>query len=145
MFRQTRAVLLCLIAACLLPVAGYVQDYPGCGYEPTADDHLGGKEYSPHPGSGYPQRVFRGDTHAHTAFSTDAGVIGNRLGPEAAYRFARGEMVVASNGVRARPQRSLDFLVLADHAENLGLAPMIAGRNPDLLMPDFGRTIAGLV
>ena len=115
------------------------------GYEPTKSGHIGEKEYSPYLDIGYPQRVFWGDTHLHTAYSTDAGMIGNRLGPDEAYRFARGEIVVASNGVRARLQRPLDFLVVADHAENLGLATMIAEKSPDLLKLEFGKRIANLV
>jgi hypothetical protein len=121
------------------------QTYPGYGYGPTKSDHIGEKEYSPFLDIGYPQRVYWGDTHLHTSLSTDAGMIGNRLGPEEAYRFARGEMVVSSTGVRARLQRPLDFLVAADHAENLGLAPMIAEKNPDLLQLEFGKKIAQLV
>ena len=109
------------------------------------DIKIGGREYSPYLNRGYPQRVFWGDTHVHTSYSTDAGMIGNRLGPEEAYRFARGQMVVASTGVRARLQRPLDFLVVADHAKNLGLAPMIAESNPDLLRTEFGRQIHDLV
>jgi hypothetical protein len=54
-------------------------------------------------------------------------------------------MVVSSSGVRARLQRPLDFLVVADHAENLGLAPLIAEKNPDLLKTDFGKKISDLV
>ncbi len=109
------------------------------------DISFGTREYSPYLHRGYPQRVFWGDTHTHTSYSTDAGMIGCRLGPEEAYRFARGEMVVASGGVRARLQRPLDFLVVADHAENLGLATMIAEANPDLLKTEFGRDIFELV
>ena len=109
------------------------------------DVTLGRKEYSPYLHEGYPQRVFWGDTHLHTAYSTDAGMIGNVLGPEEAYRFARGETVVASGGQRARLQRPLDFLVVADHAENLGLASMIAESNPELLRTEFGKKIHGLV
>jgi hypothetical protein len=135
-----------IAAACLVPLAAQAEEtYPGYGYEPTPGQHLGEKEYSPYLDIGYPQRVFWGDTHVHTSFSTDAGMIGNRLGPKEAYRFARGEMVVSSTGVRARLQRPLDFLVVADHAENLGLAPMIAEKNPDLLKLEFGKKIAGLV
>lgn len=63
---------------------------------------MGEKECSPYLDIGYPQRVFWGDTHVHTSFSTDAGMVGNRLGPEEAYQFARGDTVVASTGVRAR-------------------------------------------
>jgi len=134
-----------ILAASMFPPAADAETYAGYGYEPTKADHLGEKEYSPYLDIGYPQRVFWGDTHLHTTYSTDAGMIGNRLGPEEAYRFARGEVVVSSTGVRARLQRPLDFLVVADHAENLGLAPMIAERNPDLLKLEFGKKIAGLV
>jgi hypothetical protein len=110
------------------------------------DIKIGEKEYSPYLHRGYPQRVYFGDTHhTHTSYSTDAGMVGCRLGPEEAYRFARGEIVVASGGLRARLQRPLDFLVVADHAENLGLAPMIAEANPDLLETEFGREIFELV
>jgi hypothetical protein len=125
--------------------ASAAEPYAGYGNEPTQSGHIGEKEYSPYLGIGYPQRVFWGDTHVHTSYSTDAGMIGNRLGPEEAYRFARGETVVSSTGVRARLQRPLDFLVVADHAENLGLAPMIAEKNPDLLKLAFGKKIAQLV
>ena len=109
------------------------------------DAVLGKREYSPYLHDRYPQRVFWGDTHVHTAYSTDAGMVGSRLGPEEAYRFARGEEVVSSSGVRTRLQRPLDFLVVADHAENLGLAPMIEESNPALLKTAFGQKIHGLV
>jgi hypothetical protein len=144
---RRHSVVAAVIAATLLIPTGVHAEkgYAGYGYEPTKGDHIGEKEYSPYLDIGYPQRVFWGDTHVHTSYSTDAGMIGNRLGPEDAYRFARGETVVSSTGVRARLQRPLDFLVVADHAENLGLAPMIAEKNPDLLKLDFGKKIAGLV
>ena len=74
-------------------------------------------------------RPYYGDTHLHTSYSTDAGMIGNTLGPEDAYRFARGEKVISSTGLPIRLQRALDFLVVADHSENLGLAPAIAEGN----------------
>src|SRR5262245_13531212 len=46
--------------------------------------------YSPYAGRNYPTRVLWGDTHLHTANSFDAAAFGNTLGPEEAYRFARG-------------------------------------------------------
>jgi hypothetical protein len=102
-------------------------------------------EYSPYVDQNYPLRPLFGDTHLHTSYSTDAGLIGNRLGPDEAYQFARGEEITSSAGVRAKLQRPLDFLVVADHAENLGLAPMIAEKNPDLLNTEFGKQISDLV
>jgi len=109
------------------------------------DVTLGTKEYSPYLNRSYPDRVLWGDTHVHTSYSTDAGMIGNFLGPDEAFRFARGETVRASAGTRARLIRPLDFLVVADHAENLGLATMIAESNPDLLRNEWGRMIHDLV
>ncbi len=110
------------------------------------------KEYSPYVGDyeptslpdGYDKPLW-GDTHLHTSYSTDAGMIGNTLGPEDAYKFAMGEQVIASHGVAVRLIRPLDFLVIADHAENLGTAPMIAESNPILLENKFGKTLHDLV
>ncbi|WP_234219743.1 DUF3604 domain-containing protein [Ruegeria pomeroyi] len=109
------------------------------------DVRLGGKHYSPYLDQSYPNRVFFGDTHLHTSYSTDAGMIGNTLGPEEAFRFARGEKVRASLGDYAKLIRPLDFLVVADHAENLGLAPMISESNPKLLSIPWGREIHDMV
>ena len=102
-------------------------------------------DYSPYPKETFPNQVFFGDTHLHTSYSTDAGMIGNTLGPEDAYRFARGETVTSSTGLPARLRRPLDFLVVADHAENLGLAPAIAESNPELLQNEWGRMVHDFV
>ncbi len=72
------------------------------------------REYSPNLAADYPDRVYFGDTHLHTSYSVDAGMVGDRLGPDEAYRFARGETVTASFGHKARLRRPLDFLVIAD-------------------------------
>lgn len=68
----------------------------------------------------YPERVFWGDTHLHTSNSVDAFGFGNRLDPEQALRFARGEEVTSSTGLKAQLARPLDFLVISDHAEGMG-------------------------
>jgi hypothetical protein len=95
--------------------------------------------------SNFAEGVYWGDTHLHTSYSADAGMMGNTLGPEEAFRFARGEEVLTSHGQRARLIRPLDFLVVADHAENLGLAPFIAESNPDLLRSEWGKTVHDMV
>lgn len=61
--------------------------------------------FSPYANRSFPSQVFWGDTHLHTSISMDAGAIGNRLGPEEAYRFARGEQITSSTGVRAKLSR----------------------------------------
>lgn len=57
----------------------------------AGDGRLERREYSPYLNRSYPDRVFFGDTHPHTSYSTDAGIMGNSLGPDEAFRFARGE------------------------------------------------------
>jgi hypothetical protein len=101
--------------------------------------------YSPYPERDFPQNVYFGDTHLHTSFSTDAGMIGNTLGPDAAYRFAKGERVTSSTGVEAKLERPLDFLVVADHAESIGAAPAIANGDAVILETEFGRQLYELV
>jgi hypothetical protein len=106
---------------------------------------IGKKQYSPYLHQSYPNRVFWGDTHLHTYYSTDAGMVGNSLGPDEALRFAKGEQVISSTGVPARLIKPLDFLVVADHAENLGLAPMIEESDPKLLKDPMGKKYHDLV
>ena len=96
-------------------------------------------EYFPFGGQNFPNRVFWGDSHLHTSYSWDAGLIGGRLDPGDAYRFARGEGVTASFGVRAQLVRPLDWLVVAGHAESLGVAQMIESADPRLLATEPGR------
>jgi len=87
----------------------------------TADKVFPGKRaYSPYAGRNFPTRPLFGDTHLHTMFSFDAGAFGTRLGPSDAYRFAKGEEVVASSGQPAKLSRPLDFLVVADHVRRCG-------------------------
>jgi hypothetical protein len=99
----------------------------------TAEEVLPKKTYSPNVDENYPKRVFWGDTHLHTSQSFDAVMFGTRLGPEEAYRFARGEEVVSSTGQRVQLSRPLDFLVVADHAESYGAMSAVLAGDPRLI------------
>lgn len=98
-------------------------------------------DYSPYVDRTGQEQVFWGDTHLHTQYSTDAGMIGTTLKPEQAYRFAMGEEVTSSTGLRARLQRPLDFLVVSDHAESLGLPIAVQEAMPELLNNAWGREV----
>ncbi len=97
------------------------------------------KEYSPYAGEHYPNRVYFGDTHLHSSWSTDAGMAGATLGPDVAYRISRGEEVTSHLGWKVKLIRPLDFLVLSDHAENLGLAEFIRRSDPIILANETGK------
>ena len=96
-------------------------------------------EFSPYVNQNFPNRVFWGDTHLHTSNSADAGFLNDKVGPEEAFRFARGEVVTSTGSLRVKLQRPYDFLVVSDHAEYLGLTPGLRKSDPVLLTNETGR------
>ena len=95
--------------------------------------------YSPYADRDFPTRPFFGDTHLHTSFSFDAGAFGARLAPRDAYRFARGEQVTSSSGQPVKLSRPLDFLVVADHSDNMGFFPDLFAGKPEVVADPTGR------
>lgn len=97
------------------------------------------RPYSPYADRNFPTRPFFGDTHLHTSFSMDAGAFGARIGPRDAYRFARGEQITASSNQPVKLSRPLDFLVVADHSDNMGFFPDLFAGKPNMLADPTGR------
>jgi len=98
------------------------------------------KSYSPYVGESYPKNVYWGDTHLHTGLSMDAGAFGARLSPEDAYRFARGEELTSSvSRMKVKLSRPLDFLVVADHSDNMGFFPKLYAGDPEYLKDETGK------
>jgi hypothetical protein len=107
--------------------------------EEVADSFPAQQHFSPYAGRNFPTQVYWGDTHLHTGMSMDAGAFGARLRPADAYRFARGGEVTTSTGLRARLSRPLDFLVVADHSDNMGFFPALLSGDPAMLANPTGR------
>jgi hypothetical protein len=97
------------------------------------------KHYSPYAGRNFPTNVYWGDTHLHTGMSMDAGAFGARLTPEDAYRFAQGEELISSTGQLVKLSRPLDFLVVADHSDNMGFFPKLYEGDPAFLADPTGK------
>ncbi len=110
-------------------------------YEPmiTPENLEAPRVYSPYVGRAYPDQVLFGDLHFHTNLSFDAGLIGTTLDVDAGYRFARGEKVISNTGLPVQLIRPLDFLAITDHAELIGLAPMVQDSDPVLLADPWGK------
>ena len=106
---------------------------------------VGKREYSPYLTRGYPNRVYFGDTHLHTLLFDGRRNVRHPIGPRRglSLRARRGGDV--EHRPPARLQRPLDFLVVSDHAENLGLAPTITESNPELLKTQWGRMVHDFV
>ncbi len=85
-----------------------------------------------------PTNLYWGDTHLHTSYSFDAFMNGNKSAdPDTAYRWAKGQPVVHPyNRARVQLDRPLDFLVVADHAELMGVIRSIHLGDPEL--PEMG-------
>lgn len=131
-----------LSAGFLLPVIVNAQSVTTDGGtidQAKAEQTQKDQPYSPYANRSFPTRPFFGGTHMHTAFSMDAGAFGARLTPKDAYRFARGEQVTASAGEEAKLSRPLDFLVVADHSDNMGWFPDLLAGKPELLANPLGQ------
>ena len=75
----------------------------------------------------------------HTALSADAGGGGTKLLPRDAYRFARGEQVVSNTGQPVKLSRPLDFYMITDHSDGMGVITDIFGGAPDIMADPVGR------
>ncbi|MEN8722345.1 MAG: DUF3604 domain-containing protein [Alphaproteobacteria bacterium] len=72
-------------------------------------------------------QLYWGDTHLHTRYSFDAFLNGNlSADPDTAYRFAKGQPVIHPyHRAWMQIDQPLDFLVVSDHAELMGVLPAI--------------------
>ncbi|MCE2391393.1 MAG: DUF3604 domain-containing protein, partial [Proteobacteria bacterium] len=105
----------------VLTLAALVLAGPSPAAEPQSSAPPRCADHDPH------KRVYFGDLHVHTGLSMDAYMFDTRLGPDDAYRFARGEEVrippldAAGQGtVPFRLPRPLDFAAVTDHAHSFG-------------------------
>jgi Protein of unknown function (DUF3604) len=135
---SSQRLLLAGLMAVSLIAPAWAQDV-GSPAKENLEQALPKPAYSPYANRDFPTRPFFGDTHLHTSFSMDAGAFGARLNPRDAYRFARGEQVTSSTGQPVKLSRPLDFLVVADHSDNMGFFPDLFAGKPDLLADPTGR------
>jgi hypothetical protein len=87
------------------------------------------------------RNVYWGDTHLHTSYSPDAFLMGNQTAdPDTAYHYAKGYPVVHPyHKARIQIHTPLDFLVVSDHGEFMGVIPNILKGNPIVANTETGK------
>jgi Protein of unknown function (DUF3604) len=73
--------------------------------------------------------VYFGDVHVHTGWSFDAYTNGSKTTPMDAYAWAQGKPITGSGGPDMQIRTPLDFYMVADHAEFMGVFNQM--ENPD--------------
>jgi len=131
--------LLLMLGLTLATPALYASDAGGPPSPEMMSELYPGKTYSPYAQRSFPSNVYWGDTHLHTSLSLDAGLFGNILGHEDAYRFARGEEVTSSTGLPVKLGRPLDWLVITDHSDMMGFAADVQKAAPNVMADPKGK------
>jgi hypothetical protein len=111
--------------------------------EPAIESQIESSTAPPAPASGNtPERnLYWGDTHLHTSYSPDAFLMQNRSAtPDTAYNYARGLPVIHPlHRARVQIHIPLDFLVVSDHAEFMGVVPKILQGDPLVVGTPTGK------
>ncbi len=82
------------------------------------------------PAANTERNAYFGDVHVHTGWSFDAFTNGSRATPTDAYAWAQGQEITNSGmGGRIQIQTPLDFYMVAEHAEFMGVFNQMS--NPD--------------
>lgn len=84
-----------------------------------------------------------GETHLHTGWSFDEAIYNVKLGPENTYRHARGEKVLHPNGDTVQLKLPLDFMVVSDHSEYLGVLVRMYDSNDPLSKHPMAKAVVG--
>jgi hypothetical protein len=100
------------------------------------------------------RRAFFGELHLHTTMSFDAWTFGTKVTPDQAYKFARGETVMApavqvqkeqglnvTGDVPAKRAWPLDFTAVTDHSEYLGAVAQLDDPNSPFSQTPLGKEL----
>jgi len=89
------------------------------------------------------KNVYFGEQHLHTVNSPDAFAFGTRNGPDEAYKFCKGEAIKKSTtGEMIQKKTPYDWCAVTDHAEYMGIMPLLLKKDNPLADTEIGKDIA---
>jgi hypothetical protein len=89
------------------------------------------------------KNVYFGEQHMHTVNSPDAFAFGTRNTPDDAYRFCKGEPIkIHTTGETVKKKTPYDWCALTDHAEYMGVMPLLLKKDNPLANTEIGKMIA---
>lgn len=89
------------------------------------------------------RQVYFGEQHLHTVNSPDAFAFGTRTTPDDAYKYAKGLPVrMSTTGEMEQKKTPYDWVAVTDHAEYLGMMPLLLEENSPLANTEIGQLMA---
>jgi hypothetical protein len=85
--------------------------------------------------------AYFGNLHVHTGLSFDAFTNGSQTTPEDAYAWAQGKAITGSGGPEMQIKTPLDFYMVADHAEFLGVFSQMGNPDSPLSKTDLAKQV----
>ena len=86
--------------------------------------------------------VYFGEQHLHTANSPDAFAMGTRNTPDDAFNFCKGKAIKKIvSGTTVQKRTPYDWCAVTDHAEYLGIMPLIIDKTSPMSKTPMGKLI----
>jgi len=128
---MNRATLIAAVAAglCWTVLAGCGKNEPPAAPAPKAAAVAPTAPVANLPPPNPDNNAYFGDVHVHTGWSFDGFTNGSKTTPTEAYAWAQGKAITGSGGPEMQLKTPLDFYMVADHAEYMGVFNQMA--NPD--------------
>ena len=120
-----------LVAAslCSIVLAGCGKTEPPAAPAPKAAAVAPAAPVASLPPPNPDNNAYFGDVHVHTGWSFDAFTNGSKTTPTDAYAWAQGKAITGSGGPEMQLKTPLDFYMVSDHAEFMGVFNQM--ENPD--------------
>jgi len=129
-FTRTCRVLAIALAILTLATGCQKQPAPASPTNASAPPAAAGAAATERPAPNPERNAYFGDVHVHTGWSFDAFTNGSKTTPTDAYAWAQGREITNSGvGGKIQLQTPLDFYMVSDHAEYMGVFNQMA--NPD--------------